>query len=146
MRAGPILKELLKWIVIPIALVGIGFYFIGPKIGQSDVAQNIAAPAQNNDQSSDDKPKITRHGEPKVEIVSVERGGNFRPVSNDYSSERTRSERMSLSGDQPRPKKKHKKRHRDSSQPPPDIPFDLGPPPGDTVGPPTDGGGPGGPG
>jgi len=153
MRAGPIFALLLKWIAIPIALLCVGFYFIGPSIGKSDVAQNLST-APPSDQSNNDKPKVTHYGEPKVEIISVERGGSFRPASGDYSSDYSaRSSRsdFSSSGDQPKPKK-HKKRHRrEPSGPPPDIPFDLGPPPGDTGGGPGgppggDGGGPGGPG
>jgi hypothetical protein len=152
MRAGPIFVLLLKWLLVPIALLCVGFYFIGPSIGKSDVAQNLANPT--SEQSNDDKPKVAHHGEPKVEVVSVERGGSFRSSSNDPSSDytprRSRRDELTPIGDEPKPKKRHKKRHRvESDGPPPDIPFDLGPPPSDTGGTPggpTDGGGPGGPG
>jgi len=149
MRAGPVFFLLLKWIAIPVALLGVGFYFVGPSIGKSDMAQSLGTPPSPDQTAESDKPKLSRHGEPQVEVVSVQPGGRFNNSSTDYSSDltarRSGSNDLTSPGDQPKTKK-HRKRHRtESTEPPPDIPFDLGPPPS---GPPTGdtGGGPGGPG
>lgn len=146
MRAGPVLLLLLKWIVIPITLLGVGFYFIGPRIGQSDAGQDVASPQSQPQDSDQDKPKVVRHGEPQVE-VSVRPGSSFHESSRDFSG-------SSISGDNPPPKKHKRHRRRiEPTEPPPDIPFDPGPPPpgisdtgGGGGGPGGGGGGPGGPG
>src|SRR5437588_8335268 len=149
MRTGPVFLLLLKWIAIPIALLGVGFYFIGPSIGKSDMAQSLATPPSPDQAADSDKPKVAHHGEPQVEVVSVQPGARFNSSSSDYSSDysprRSRRNDLTAPRDEPKPKR-HRKRHRtESTEPPPDIPFDLGPPPAEP--PPSDtGGGPGGPG
>src|SRR5947209_2347932 len=145
MRTGPVFLLLLKWIAIPIALLGVGFYFIGPSIGKSDMAQSLATPPLATDQADSDKPKMAHHGEPQVEVVSVQPGARFNSSSRDYSSDfsprRSRRNDPTASIDEPKPKKRHKRHRTESTEPPPDIPFDLGPPPAGP--PPSDtGGGP----
>src|SRR2546421_11207078 len=106
MRTGPVFLLLLKWIAIPIALLGVGFYFIGPSIGKSDMAQSLATPPSSDQAADSDKPKVAHHGEPQVEVVSVQPGARFNSSSSDYSPRRSRRNDTTASIDEPKPKKR----------------------------------------
>jgi hypothetical protein len=75
---------ILKWLVIPIALLGVGVYLVGPQIGATVEKTGSKTPVSATTGStptvadnSDDQ-KVPRHGEPQVQIVSVQRGSSFR--------------------------------------------------------------------
>lgn len=81
-KAGAILKLIIQWFVVPLALLAIGFYFIGPKIGAvvTNSPKEIETDPQNvvdNSQTAPAPQPVPRHGEPEVEIT-VRRGGQFR--------------------------------------------------------------------
>lgn len=90
MRAWPYISLILKWIVVPVALLWVGYYFIGPQIGvvdlgkaksASDAPPNPAPVSQDSapDNLGDgDQPKIARHGEPEVQV-------SVRPATSRYA-------------------------------------------------------------
>lgn len=135
MRAGPILILLLKWIAIPLALVGIGFYLIGPRIGQTEVvksATGTAAPDTQPDAASGTK--VARHGEPKVEVSAVPLG----------SSGRSRRRSRDLTGSGGISSSSSHRRHRRRNYTPSNPEFDTGAPQGGQDGGGSTGGGDGG--
>jgi hypothetical protein len=87
MRAGPIGIFILKWLLVPLALLGVGYFVVGPRIGNTDLLPHTGPPQATTPSSSsdsvDDPEKPKRKGEPQVE-VSVHRGSRFR--AGEYST------------------------------------------------------------
>ena len=129
---------LFKWLVIPLALLAVGFFLIGPMIGRGDKTVTVtsnAAPTQpdattpdqsapttdsstaQTDQANAADSPAANHTPPKV-VVTVRRGGSFRPSSFADGISHRRSRRR-------------RKRRSDNPAAAPAAPVDTGPPAAD---------------
>lgn len=74
---GAVGKYLLKWLIVPLVLAAIGFYFVGPRLGapadppKIDTDPNKGLPPAENTESS-------KYKEPDVEVSSRPAGRRTR--------------------------------------------------------------------
>lgn len=75
-QSGSVAKFLLKWLVIPVGLAAIGFFVIGPRLGEQGLKsaptpESQSAPAPTDEPATNRPSKL---GEPEVEVTA-------RPIS-----------------------------------------------------------------
>lgn len=78
--SGAILKFLLKWVVVPLALGTIGYFVIGPRIGATPIAKHLPPPKVVYETDSKGEPEPsqavnTAYPLPQVELEAKRVGG-----------------------------------------------------------------------
>ena len=65
---GAIGKYLLKWLVIPVVLAAIGFFFVGPRLGAPGETPKIDTDPSKGLPPADDTGEASKFKEPDVEV------------------------------------------------------------------------------
>lgn len=71
-QSAAVLKSLMKWFFIPVGLAALGFFVIGPRIGNVEGLERpvLASPESEEENSGDPEPISNGVGGPDVEVSS----------------------------------------------------------------------------
>lgn len=69
-RSGSVAKFLIKWLVIPVGLAAIGFFVVGPQIGQNETKSDMAPGANTGAPPPETDGGRNRISEPEVEVTA----------------------------------------------------------------------------
>ncbi len=90
-KAKSVLYSISLWLVIPVGLLALGFYVIGPRLGMTHLPPGITPPAplptdapQQEQAGPDSTSPSTEHFSPPQVHVSVEEGAQFNVRTSTY--------------------------------------------------------------